>query len=106
MARRWGGLRYKIRAGSTRGVTGRIEILVNLYISSYIATGGSSFLDAISSLRFIRFDTRRALAFGLTSLSGFSSLAGDGRGSRGGTGASVYSYSNGEGGLSGKDECL
>ena len=106
MARRWGGLRYKIRAGSTRGVTGRVGILVNLYVSSCIATDGSSFLDAIGGICFIRFGTRRALAFGLATPSRFGGLAGDSRGSRGSPGASVYSYSDSEGGLFSEDECL
>ena len=106
MARRWGVLRYEIRAGSMRGVTGRVGILVNLYVSSYIATGGSSFLDAIRSVRFVRFGTRRALAFGLAGPSGFGGLAGDGRGSRGSTGASVHGHGDSEGGLSGEDESL
>ena len=102
---RWGGLRYKIRAGSTRGVTGRVGILVNLHVSSYITTGRSSFLDAISGIRFIRFGTGRALTFGLTSRSRFSGLTSDGRGSRS-IGASIYSHSDSEGDLLSKDECL
>ena len=80
-------------------------ILVNPHVSLYIATGRSSFLDAIGSIRFIRFSTGRALTFSLTSRSGFSSLAGDGRGSRS-TGASIHSHSDSEGDLLGEDECL
>ena len=80
-------------------------ILVNLYVSSCIATGGGSFLDAISGVRFVRFGTGRALAFGLAGRSGFGGLAGDGRGSRS-TGASIHSHSDSEGDLLGEDECL
>ena len=52
-------------------------------------------MDAISGICFVRFGTRRAFAFGLTSplgLSGFGSPTSDSRGSRRGPGASVYGY--------------
>ena len=112
LARRWclRGLttrRYKcignvIRASRARGVIGyRVRALVNIDVSSFLGLGGSRFSDQIRGLR-----ARRGLAFGLPGLSGFGSPAGDSRGSRGSTGASIHSHGRDEGGLSVEDECL
>ena len=57
-----------------------LGVLVDADVSSCIA---STLLNAVSSIRFVRFGTRIALAFGLPGLGGFGGLAGDSRGSRG-----------------------
>ena len=69
----------------------RVRVLVDEYISSCIAFGGSTLLDPICGL-----GARRGLAFGL---SGFGGPAGDSRGSRGGPGASVHRHGDDEGDL-------
>lgn len=75
--------------------------LVDIDVSSFLGFGGSRLSDPICGLR-----ARRRLAFGLPGLSGFGSPAGDSRGSRGSTGASIHSHGDDEGGLFGEDECL
>ena len=72
-----------------------MRVLVDNDVSSYLASSGSALLDAISSICFVRFGTRRTFAFGLTSLlglSGFGSPTSDSRGSRRGPGASVHGH--------------
>lgn len=81
-----------------------MRVLIDIDVSSCIGLGGSTFLSAIGSIRFVRFGTRRALAFGLATLpglSGFSGLIGDSRGSGGSPGASIHGHSDGESGLFG-----
>ena len=101
------GFRHEIGAGDARGIM--IRSLVNPYVSSCIATGGSRLLDAIRGIRLVRFGTRKVFGFSPVSLSGRSGLGGlvgGVRGGRGSPGAGVYRYDDGEGGLFGLKVCL
>lgn len=81
-----------------------LRVLVDIHVSSCLATRGSPFLDAIGRIRFVRFGTRKSLAFslaGLSGLGGFGGPVGDSRGSGGSPGASVHGHSDDESGLFG-----